>query len=158
MRVLLPVDGSVHSDAAIEEVAGRQWPSGAEVEVLTVVHSSVPQLPDPALVMMAVHHERTQELLEQAPKLVDAAAEQIRRQAPQLVVVTKVLEGRPVDLILKEAADWGADLIVLGSHGRSPVKQALLGSVASGVAADAACTVEIIRKGRPVASARSISG
>jgi nucleotide-binding universal stress UspA family protein len=65
-----------------------------------------------------------------------------------------VLEGSPAAVILKEAADWGADLIVLGSHGRSPVRQALLGSVASGVAAAAGCTVEIIKRGRPTATVR----
>jgi nucleotide-binding universal stress UspA family protein len=154
MRVLLAVDGSAHSDAAVEEVASRQWPSGTEVEVLTVVHSNVPLLPDPAFVMAAIRVERTHELLEQAPKLVDPAADRIRRQAPQLTVVTKVLEGSPAAVILKEAADWGADLIVLGSHGRSPVRQALLGSVASGVAAAAGCTVEIIKRGRPTATVR----
>jgi nucleotide-binding universal stress UspA family protein len=74
---------------------------------------------------------------------------------PRLSVTTKVLEGVPHEVIVQEAADWGADLIVLGSHGYGAVKQALLGSVAAGVAAEASCAVEIVRAGRPSATIRS---
>ena len=63
-------------------------------------------------------------------------------------MTTKALEGTPRDVIVAEAADRQADLIVLGSHGHGRVRQALLGSVATGVAADALCAVEIIRAGR----------
>ena len=154
MRILLPIDGSAHSDRAVEEVASRPWPSGTEVEVLTAIHSRAPVLPDPAFVMAAVHVERTHELLEHAPDLLNPAAKRIRQRAPHVSVTTKALEGPPTDVILKEAHDWGADLIVLGSHGRGPVKQALLGSVASGVAADATCAVEIIKGRRPAVTVR----
>jgi nucleotide-binding universal stress UspA family protein len=70
-----------------------------------------------------------------------------------LSITTKVVEGSPRELIVQEPADWGADLIVLGSrHG--PLRQALLGSVATAVAADAACAVEIIRAGRHAVNVR----
>jgi nucleotide-binding universal stress UspA family protein len=53
--------------------------------------------------------------------------------------------GRPADEILRTAKDWGADLIVLGSHGRSGVKRALLGSVAEEVLRGAHCAVLVVR-------------
>jgi nucleotide-binding universal stress UspA family protein len=154
MKVLLPIDGSEHSDTAVEEVARRQWPAGTDVEVLTVIHTNAPMLPDPAFVMAAVHHEKTLELQERAPELVNAAAERIRERAPQARVTTRILEGPPIEVILSEASEWGADLIVLGSHGRGRIGQALLGSVASSVAAAAPCAVEIIRRGRHPVTAR----
>jgi nucleotide-binding universal stress UspA family protein len=89
-----------------------------------------------------------EELRRRAPELLGTAAEQIRRAHPNLLVTTKVLEGTPRNVIVQEAADRKADLIVLGSHGHGRVRQALLGSVATGVAADALCAVEIIRAGR----------
>ena len=49
------------------------------------------------------------------------------------------------ELILKEADDWGADLIVLGSHGRRGWNRFMLGSVSEAVALHAGCSVEIIR-------------
>lgn len=49
-------------------------------------------------------------------------------------------------MILDEATHWGADLIVVGSHGRRGVDRFLLGSVSEAVALHAACSVEVIRK------------
>lgn len=46
---------------------------------------------------------------------------------------------------LEQASKWGADLIVLGSHGRKGLKHFLLGSVSETVARHAICSVEIVR-------------
>jgi nucleotide-binding universal stress UspA family protein len=155
MKVLLAIDGSQHSAAALEAVASRHWPPGTEVQVLTVVHSGTPLLLDPAFVMAAAYVETTQELRRLAPELLAAAAARITRNQSNVTILTKALEGTPRELIVQEAAEWGADLIVLGSHGHGPLRQALLGSVATGVAADAACAVEIIRAGRHAVSVRA---
>jgi nucleotide-binding universal stress UspA family protein len=155
MKVLLAIDGSKHSAAALEEVASRQWPPGTEVEMITIVHPGTPLMFDPAFVMAAAYVETTQELRRLAPELLAAAATRIKRSHPTLTILTKALEGTPRKLIVQEAADWGADLIVLGSHGHGPLRQALLGSVATGVAADATCAVEIIRAGRQAVSVRA---
>ena len=148
MKILVAIDGSAHSAAALEEVAARQWPPGTEIEVLTVVHATTPLLLDPAFVMAAAYVDTTQALWRLAPELLEAAAARLRRDHPDLAITTRAIEGTPRALIVQEAADWGADLIVLGSHGHGPLRQALLGSVAAGVSADAACAVEIIRAGR----------
>ena len=155
MKILLAIDGSAHSAAAVEEVASRQWPPGTEVQVFTVVHATTPLLLDPAFIMAAAYVQSTEELRRLAPELLGAAARRLRRQHPDLTITTKVVDGSPRAAIVQEAADWGADLIVLGSHGHGPLRQALLGSVATGVAADAACAVEIIRAGREAVSVRA---
>jgi len=53
--------------------------------------------------------------------------------------------GIPKVVILDEAKKWGADLIVLGSHGRTGLDRILRGSVSKAVARRAACWVEIVR-------------
>jgi nucleotide-binding universal stress UspA family protein len=69
----------------------------------------------------------------------------IRNALPDVSVTTKVMEGSPKDMIVEEAQDWGADLIVLGSHGYGRVRRVLLGSVASAVVAEAPCSVQVVR-------------
>jgi nucleotide-binding universal stress UspA family protein len=47
--------------------------------------------------------------------------------------------------IVDEAKEWGADLIVVGSHGYTGLKRLLLGSVAQSVVTHAPCSVEVVR-------------
>ena len=145
MKVLLAIDGSLHSETAVAEVARRPWPSGTEVEVLTVIHPLGPMLPDPAFVMAAIHVEQAAELRRHAPALVGAASEQLRRSVPYVSVTTKIVEGPPKDLIVQEAQEWGADLIVVGSHGYGRIRSVVLGSVARAVVTDAPCSVLVAR-------------
>ena len=95
MRVLLAIDGSTHSDAAVEQVAGRPWPEGTDIRVLTVVHATAPLVLDPAFVLAAIHVEQTKEQLRRAPDIVAAAKDQIVRRSPGINVSTKILEGVP---------------------------------------------------------------
>ena len=145
MRVLLAIDGSPFSEAAIAEVAERPWPQGTVVEVLTVVHSSTPMAIDPAFVMAAIHVDQMEEQRHLASALVAAAAEQINRRAPDVAVVSRVLEGNPKDVIVEEAEEWDANLIVMGSHGYGRFRRMILGSVAGAVVANAGCSVQVVR-------------
>jgi nucleotide-binding universal stress UspA family protein len=154
MKILLAYDGSAHSQAALVEVASREWPAGSAIEVLTVIHSRWPMVGDPFFTIASAHMESLQEQQRDAPKLLEGAVARILEHAPALAVTGKALEGLPHEVIVKEAEDWGADLIVLGSHGYGRVRRAFLGSVAAAVAVEAPCAVEIIRIGRPSVAAR----
>ena len=145
MKVLLAIDGSPHSEAAIAEVARRPWPAGTEVLVLTVIHATVPVVPDPSFVLAAAHFQQIQELRDQAPALVSMACQQIQHSAPYLTVLTTISEGIPKDVILETARTWGADLIVVGSHGYGRIRSVVLGSVAHGVLTEAPCSVLVAR-------------
>jgi nucleotide-binding universal stress UspA family protein len=62
-----------------------------------------------------------------------------------LKITGEVIKGNPRSAILDEAESWGADFIILGSHGYTGLKRLLLGSVSQAVASHAKCSVEIIR-------------
>jgi nucleotide-binding universal stress UspA family protein len=145
MKVLLAIDGSPHSHAALVEFAARPWPTSTEVQILTVVHSSIPLFLDPAFLVAAAHMEQTLDRRRDAPALVEAAAHMIRAANSDVSVTTKIVEGIPKDAIVEEAQRWGADLIVLGSHGYGRVRRLMLGSVAAAVVAKAPCSVEVVR-------------
>jgi len=53
--------------------------------------------------------------------------------------------GEPRSVILETAKEWGADLIVVGSHGRRGLDHFLLGSVSEAVAIHASCSVRVVR-------------
>ena len=145
MKVLVAIDGSPHSHAAVREAATRQWPSGSELEVVTVIWTKVPWFPDPAFTLAAVHQTLLDEARAAAPKVLESAVAEITAAQPGLSIVTKCLEGVPKKVIVDEAADWGADLVIVGAHGWGAVPRMLLGSVSQAVALHAPCSVEIVR-------------
>jgi nucleotide-binding universal stress UspA family protein len=143
MKILLAIDGSPHSHAAVAEVRRRPWPNGTVVQVLTAIHAAAPLVIDPALVLAAAHVEQLAEQRRQASQLLSAAAAQL--DGHHLQVTTKILEGNPKDVIVDEAREWGADLIVVGSHGYGRLRRMVLGSVAGAVVAHAPCSVQVVR-------------
>ncbi len=144
MKILLPVDGSGFSDAAVQEVAQRPWPGGTEVEVLSVAQT-LPEYPDTQLMGHSVRLESLKRETKRAQENVDDAVGELTHNTAGLTVTTKVLEGVVKDEILHEAANWGADLIVMGSHGYNAAMRLLLGSVSQAVSLHAPCSVEIVR-------------
>ncbi len=82
-------------------------------------------------------------LREQAKDLVEKAAEKLR--GAKFNVSTELVEGDPKSHIIDTANEWRADMIVLGSHGRTGLNRFLMGSVSQDVVRHAHCSVEIIR-------------
>lgn len=146
MKVLLAVDGSPLSDAAVEAVAQRPWPAGSEVKVLTAIEPFTPYLTE----MWATSNEFWEEMdkasKEQANTAITSALERLQRATDQtLTISTDIVKGNAKHAILEEAEKWGADLIVVGSHGYTGLKRMLLGSVSQAIASHAHCSVEIVR-------------
>ena len=77
---------------------------------------------------------------------VREAAETLREAfGDRVAVVSEVIDGYPKQIILDEAKDWGADLVVVGSHGYGGFARLFLGSVSNAVALHAPCSVMIVR-------------
>jgi nucleotide-binding universal stress UspA family protein len=144
MKILLATDGSPYSDAAVMEVIRRPWPAGTHVKVLTVA-VRLPLSDEDAYSVANVYVDMLEDEHKRAIQRMENAAQRLREQAPGLCVEELVLDGSPKEMIIEEAERWGADLVVLGSHGYGRVRRFLLGSVSQAVALHAPCSVEIIR-------------
>jgi|SRR5688572_260371 len=142
MKILVAVDGSSPSQDAIDEVAHRPWPEPSTVRVVSAVRPYVPAAIEvvPAALTPA---DVTQQQEDQAKRLTSQAAERIGK--PGLAVEAVVRRGDPRTVIVDEANEWGANLIVMGSHGRTGLTRLLLGSVAQAVVGHAPCSVEVVR-------------
>jgi len=143
MKILLAVDGSKFSDAAVQTVIEQARPQDTEVQVLHVVEP-------PSLLVareMGGYDQALDAVWEQeikeAEALVTKVAKEMRSRG--LKVSTAVEHGDPKSKIIDAASKGRADLIVVGSHGRKGLEHFLLGSVSEGVAHHARCSVEIVR-------------
>ena len=133
-NILVATDGSKVAAKAVRFAAGLAKQLKAGITVVGVV--DITSLFAPALIVPPVTHSRmimeTQDALKAATgHQVDAAAAVCSRMG--LKPKKAVRSGRPSEEIVKEARKSKADLIIVGSHGRSAFKAVVLGSVAYGV-------------------------
>jgi nucleotide-binding universal stress UspA family protein len=150
MRILLAVDGSEFGDAAVEEVANRPWPTGSEVHVISVIHLPFTPTPETWALPDSYYYKLEKAGRELAGSAIDRAISRLldsnrEREAP-LTLTSEAVVGHTAETIIETAKKWGADLVALGSHGRSGFNRFLLGSVSYAVASHAPCSVEIVRK------------
>lgn len=148
LKILLATDGSECSQLAARSIAGRPWPAGTSVRVLSIAELSIPLLSMPYFSPSAMEKLRGDAM---------QRAEQAEMGAQEILATVEIEESgtvavptaTPKELILQNAEEWGANLIVCGSHGRRGLGHFLLGSVSEAVARHARCSVEIIRQARP---------
>jgi len=146
LRLLIGVDGSSYSSAAVDAVCKREWPRETEVRLLAVVDTVMTITPDPlqpsAQNWIEVGDEENWEEVRRAFE-----PEAAKLQAAGLDAEIIIRRGNPTDEILEEAESWSANCIFLGAKGTRGINRLLLGSVSSAVAARASSSVEIVRKG-----------
>ena len=134
-RILVAVDGSVFSDAAVDQAISLGGLCNSQIFVISVV-------------------ELYSEQMEVAPALVEKMSEEVRQhldKAKQKIDKANIpcetivrMGGKPHKLIAQEAKEKAIDLIVMGTHGRTGIKRVLMGSVAQNVIGHAPCPVLVI--------------
>jgi CBS domain-containing protein/nucleotide-binding universal stress UspA family protein len=142
MKVLVGVDESAYSNAAIRFISEGTWPKGSRFIVL----SSSPSIflgagdtipPDSLAQVLRQEESRHREI-------ADRAAAGLRNRG--LSVDARVERGDARTVLVDAARSEEADLVIVGSHGRTGLKRLLLGSVASYVVAHAPCSVLVVKE------------
>lgn len=146
MKILLAVDGSVCSDAAVEAFTRRPWPPQSEVKVITAAEMPVPVGMEPWAVSPDYFEALDKSVRRAAQVVLDSALAKLKTiEDKTLKISSEIIQGSPRQVIVDEAEQWGADLIVMGSRGLGAWNRLLLGSVSSAVVHHAKCSVEIVR-------------
>ncbi|MNY21534.1 putative universal stress protein [compost metagenome] len=142
MKILVATDDSRHSQLALERAAQFAAANAAEVTVLTVstlvnfaTFGGLGYAPE------AIYEVPSKD---EAEALLAKAAAFLKEKGIDARTVHRI--GAPADMILAEAEKLQADLIIVGSHGRTGLQRFLLGSVSSAVVTHAGCSV-LVTKG-----------
>lgn len=152
-KILIAYDGSPSSKTAIRDLIHAGLPDDVDATVVAVADVWLPSddqtaqdlLPDnpPPAVISA--RNRAKESLEESLVFSVEGAQLLRQLFPKWIVHTETCTDSPAWALVKKAEDWNAEMIVVGSHGRSAFERALIGSVSQSIATNAHCTVRIGR-------------
>jgi nucleotide-binding universal stress UspA family protein len=144
IRILIGVDNSSDSKAAVEAVCNRNWPGGTEVGLLAVVDTVMAITPNSAEPSAKKWIEVADETSwDDVREIFEPLAQRLRSAGLRAEVLIR--RGNPADEILEEADTWGADCIFVGAKGTRGIDRLLLGSVSSAVSSRAHCSVEVVR-------------
>ena len=134
-NILVATDGSKYSDAAVDEAINYAKSYEGTLKILSAV--------DVTKKFQVKAPEFLEELIDNAKKNLD----DIKNKAQQAGVnaETFVREGEPYKVIADLATELNADIIVMGSHGRTGLKRLLMGSVSEKVIGYAPCPVLVVR-------------
>lgn len=139
--ILVPVDFSEAAEVALDYAVEIAAPFGAVIYLLNVV--GVQMLGVELGTRMTA--EMVDSIVESAQRQLDALIAE--RDGKAAFGPSRLETGDPRNQIDQTAASIGADLIVMGTHGRRGVRRLLLGSVAESVARSAPCPVLLVRQG-----------
>jgi nucleotide-binding universal stress UspA family protein len=145
VRIVIGIDGSPASNAAVRAVAERNWPAQSQARVVVVDDPLEPTLVGELMPMVAesvdLENRFDRKLIQ---KLAEDAAKLIR--SANLHASAVIEEGDPKYVLPKVAEKWGANCIFVGATGFSNrFERFVLGSVSAAVAARAHCSVEVVR-------------
>lgn len=147
LRIVVAVDGSVDSKAALQEIAARAWRPGTQFRLVVVTDPHLETaMTWPGFLPQNFAQTNDQSGREWITRMAEAAAQILF--AAGLNVSNCIYDGHPKDVLLRECDEWRADAIFLGARGLNHGNRLPLGTVASSVASRAPCTVELVRPPR----------
>lgn len=139
-RILVPVDGSATSMTGLDKAIGLARASKARLRILHVVDG---------IAFSRQHSMFTataEKFRESGRQLIrDVMARLRAEKIPADSRLVENLTGRAADTIVKQAAKWKADVIVMGTHGRRGFNKLMLGSDAEQVARRAPVPVLLVQ-------------
>jgi nucleotide-binding universal stress UspA family protein len=134
MRVLLATDGSDCAETARRCLSLLPLPAGSAIHAVTVLDAQTWQVPES---LKGAEQEWARRILEETETALRREGVELTHAAPR---------GAPAYEIIRAAEEFDADLLVVGSHGRTGFERFLLGSVAANVAKHAGCSVLVCCK------------
>jgi nucleotide-binding universal stress UspA family protein len=161
MKVVIAYDASDCAKAAVDDLRRSGMPRHADALVISVGETLLPP-PDTLLAMpsrelleggvtrrvastLIQARAQASHAIDEAGALALAGAQRVKARFPDWKVSSGGLVGAAAPAVMQKAEDWHADLIVVGSHGRSAIGRLLLGSVSKQVATEAPCSVLVAR-------------
>lgn len=149
MKIILAIDGSDYSKAAVKGLAKMPLPNDSEVNIINIYEHRAMPTPGPVSTK-ATLYKYPEDAIKNAQiigkTIVSKAVDVLKEKNGSLIITTSIVNGFPKKEILEKAESFDADLIVVGSQGQGAFSRFLLGSVSQYLATHAKCSVLIVKE------------
>ena len=145
MKMLIAVEDKLFGQALADFVVSHPWKDVPEFKIVNVVEQLKYLVPTLTGMSDTRYLDVVEERQRLGKSLVLAIGTALRQSFPHAKMEELIVNGDPKSRILDLAQEWEADMIVMGSHGRSGMERMVLGSVSLAVLAHAPCSVAIVR-------------
>ena len=154
MKILIGYDGSPTADAALDDLKSAGLPSKAEAIVMAVAEVWLPpeNIEENAVAeneyieqISEMHRQKNKKAVAEVEAFARHARERLLKNFPDWEISVQATYGSPAWEIITKANEVKADLIIVGSHGRSSVGRLFLGSISQKVLTEADCSVRVAR-------------
>jgi nucleotide-binding universal stress UspA family protein len=147
-RILVPLDFSPPSDRALAWAKALSTEFGAPLYLLHVIEDRLMTGPWPSEIYLGELPKLREDLVKDAERRMLGSLESLAAEGIQ--ATGEVLIGGPSHVIIEQANNVNADLIVMGTHGRTGITHLLIGSVVERVIRHAPCPVFVVRERKAV--------
>jgi len=147
-KILVPIDGSEHSDRVLNYALDLAEKYSAEIKLLSVAQPVVatgPMFLTQPMLSPASTAIYVKEIEAAHEKMLAEAFKKAKETKPNINISKQLVNGRPADKIVEIANEEKFDLIVMGSRGAGGIKEFFLGSVSDRVADEARCPVLLVK-------------
>ncbi len=145
MRILIAVDYGLYGKAQIEMMRRLGCTKNTSVKVLHVIEPLCWELQTGYPATMTLAQNVINQLRDSAMKLVHDVTKELNEATSVKAIEPEVREGSITEQILAAAQSFEADLLIVGSHGKSGIAKFLLGSTSQSVSTHSSCSVLIAR-------------
>lgn len=133
MKILLPVVSTEDSQNIVDFVIRYHWPDKSCIKILHVIGAMESE-------------QACRDADKKANRLLKSVEQLIKKSLPEMKIDCEIISGDPTLAVIETATTWNAEMIVMGYRVKNDIKSFLVGSVSKGVAAQAPCSVAIIRQ------------
>lgn len=147
-KIIVPIDGSEHSNRALGYALDLAEKYSAEIKLLSVAQPVIAMGPLYSIQPMMSPSNTTmyvKEIEAAHKKMLEKALKNAKETKPQIKISKQLVNGRPAERIVEIANKENCDLIVIGSRGAGGIKEFFLGSVSDRVADEASCPVLLVK-------------
>lgn len=147
-KMIVPIDGSEHSDRALNYALDLAEKYSAEIKLLSVAQPVVatgPMFLTQPMLSPASTAIYVKEIEAAHEKMLAEAFKKAKETKPNINISKQLVNGRPADKIVEITNKGKFDLIVMGSRGTGGIKEFFLGSVSDRVADETRCPVLLVK-------------